>query len=48
MKIAREHAINYIVHAISILDLDLLAQIIRPRADAVADKIEVEQYLYDF
>ena len=48
MKIPREFTINYIVHAISILDLDLLAQILRPLADSVAEKIEVEQYIHDF
>ena len=48
MKIPREFTINYIVHAISIIDLDLLAQILRPLADSVAEKIEVEQYIHDF
>ena len=48
MKIPREYTINYIDHAISILDLDLLSQILKPLADSVADKIEVAQYIYDF
>jgi len=48
MKIPREFTLNYIVHAISILDLDLLTQILRPLADSVAEKIEVEQYIHDF
>jgi hypothetical protein len=48
MKIPREFTINYIVHAISILDLDLLTQILRPLADSVAEKVEVEQYIHDF
>ncbi len=48
MKIPREFTINYIVHAISILDLDLLTQILRPLAHSVADKCEVGQYLHDF
>ncbi len=48
MKIPREFTLNYIVHAISILDLDLLTQILRPLADSVAEKIEVAQYIYDF
>ena len=48
MKIPREYTINYIVHAISILDLDLLSQILKPLADSVADKIEVAQYIYDY
>ncbi len=29
-------------------DLDMLAQILKPLADSVADKMEVAQYLYDF
>ncbi len=48
MKIPREFTINYIVHAISILDLDLLTQILRPLAHSVEDKCEVGQYLHDF
>ena len=48
MKIPREYTINYIVHAISILDLDLLTQILRPLADSVAEKVEAEQYIHDF
>jgi hypothetical protein len=48
MKTPREFTINYIVHATSILDLDLLTQILRPLADSVAEKVEVEQYIHDF
>ena len=48
MKIPREYTINYIVHAISILDLDLLSQILRPLAGSVAEKVEVAQYIFDF
>ena len=48
MKIPREYTINYIVHAISILDLDLLSQILKPLADSVAEKVEVAQYIFDF
>ena len=48
MKIPREFTLNYIVHAISILDLDLLTKILRPLADSVAEKIEVELYIHDF
>lgn len=48
MKIPREYTINYIVHAISILDLDLLSQILKPLADSVAEKVEVAQYIHDF
>ncbi len=48
MKIPREYTINYIVHAISILDLDLLTQILRPLANSVVEKVEVELYIHDF
>jgi hypothetical protein len=48
MKILPEHRINYIVHAISILDLNLLEQILKPLAHSVVDKCEVGQYLFDF
>ena len=48
MKIPLKYTINYIVHAISILDLDLLTQILSPLADAVAEKVQVAQYLPDF
>ena len=48
MKIEKEYTIYYLVHAISILDMDLLSQLLRPLADSVADKIEAAQYLYDF
>ena len=48
MKIPSKYNINYIVHAISILNLDLLTQILRPLADSVADKVEVAQYIHDF
>lgn len=48
MKIPRKYTINYIVHAISILDLDLLTQILSPLADAVAEKVQVAQYIPDF
>ena len=48
MKILPKHRINYIVHAISILDLPLLEQILKPLAHSVVDKCEVGQYLFDF
>lgn len=48
MKIEEKYIINYIVHAISILDLVLLEQILRPLAHSVEDKCEVGQYLHDF
>lgn len=48
MKVEKEYTIYYIVHAISVLDIDLLSQILRPLAKSVAEKVEVEQYIYDF
>jgi hypothetical protein len=48
MKVEKEYTIYYIVHAISVLDIDLLSQILRPLAKSVADKIVVAQYLHDF
>lgn len=48
MKVEKEYTIYYIVHAISVLDIDLLSQILRPLADSVAERVEVEQYIYDF
>ena len=48
MKIEKGYGIYFIVHAISILDMDLLSQLLRPLADSVADKIEVAQYIHDF
>jgi hypothetical protein len=48
MKIEKKYTINYIVHAISILDLDLITQILKPLVCDIDDKIELEQYLLDF
>ena len=48
MKIEKKYTINYIVHAISILDLDLIEQILRPLVCDIDDKIELAQYLFDF
>ena len=48
MKIEEKYIINYIVHAISILDLTFLEQILRPLAHDVEDKVNLAQYLLDF
>jgi len=48
MKVEKEYTIYYIVHAISILDLDLLTQILRPLARTAGDKVKIAQYLHDF
>lgn len=48
MKVEKEYTIYYIVHAISVLDINFVSQILRPLAVTVADKIEVALYLHDF
>jgi CRISPR/Cas system-associated endonuclease Cas3-HD len=48
MKVEKEYTIYYIVHAISVLDKDLLSQILRPLAKSVGDKVKIAQYLHDF
>lgn len=48
MKIEKKYTINYIVHAISTLDLELLTQILTPLAHSVYHKSEVSQILYEF
>lgn len=48
MKIPREFTINYIVHAISILDLELLTQILTPLANSVSQKVEVSKIFFEF
>ncbi len=47
MKIEKQYLKNYIIHAISTMDLALLEQIIRPLAHTVKNKCEVGQYLFD-
>lgn len=48
MKVEKGYGIYFIVHAISVLDLDLLSQILRPLADSITEKVEVAQYIHDF
>jgi len=48
MKIEKKYTINYIVHAISTLDLELLTQILTPLAHSVSQKVEVSQILFEF
>jgi hypothetical protein len=48
MKVEKEYTIYYIVHAISVLDIDLLSQILRPLANSVSQKVEVSQILFEF
>ena len=47
MKIKKKYTLNFIVHAISVMDLVLLEEILRPLAHTVKDKCEVGQYLFD-
>jgi hypothetical protein len=48
MKIEKRYLKNYIVHAISILDLDMLNQLLRPIPKTIKDKIEISGYLHNF
>lgn len=48
MKIEKQYLKNYIVHAISILDLELLYQLLKPIPKTIKDKIEFSSYLHDF
>jgi hypothetical protein len=48
MKIEKNYLKNYIVHAISILDLEMLNQLLRPISKTIIDKIEISSYLHDF
>ena len=47
MKIKKKYTLNFIVHAISVMDLVLLEEILRPLAHTVKDKCEVGQYMFD-
>ena len=48
MKIDKQYLKNYIVHAISILDLEMLNQLLKPIPKTIKDKIEIKSYLHDF
>ena len=48
MKIEKGNGIYYIVHAISVMDLELLTQILRPLANSAYQKIEVSKILFEF
>jgi hypothetical protein len=48
MKIEKNYLKNYIVHAISILDLEMLNQLLRPIPKTIKDKIEISGYLHNF
>ena len=48
MKIDKQYLKNYIVHAISILDLEMLNQLLKPIPKTIKNKIEINSYLHDF
>ncbi len=48
MKIEKQYLKNYIVHAISILDFEMLKQILRSIPTSIKDKIEMNLYLHNF
>lgn len=48
MKIEKQYLKNYIVHAISILDLEMLNQLLKPIPKTIKDKIEINSYLHNF
>lgn len=48
MKIEKQYLKNYLVHAISILDLEMLNQLLNPMPKSIKDKIEISSYLHDF
>jgi hypothetical protein len=48
MKIEKQYLKNYIVHAISILELDLLKQLMSQLPKTIKDKIEISSYLHTF
>ena len=48
MNIEKKYLKNYIVHAISILDLEMLNQLLKPIPKTIKDKIEINSYLHDF
>lgn len=48
MKIEKQYLKNYLVHAISILDLEMLNQLLKPIPKTIKDKIEISSYLHDF
>jgi hypothetical protein len=48
MKIENQYLKNYIVHAISVLDLEMLKKIMRSIPASIKDKIEMNLYLHNF
>jgi hypothetical protein len=48
MKIEKGYGIYYIVHAISVMDMDLLKQLYKQIAIHDFDKMEVSDYIRDF
>jgi hypothetical protein len=48
MKIEKQYSKNFLVHAISILDLDLIKQILKSVPTKKKDKVEMNFYLRNF
>jgi hypothetical protein len=48
MKIEKQYCKNFLVHAISILDLDLIKQILKAVPTKKKDKVEMNFYLRNF
>lgn len=48
MKIPKEYTINYIVHAISILDIQLLAEVLDPIPQNIKDKIDIAHIIFRY
>jgi hypothetical protein len=48
MKIEKQYSKNFLVHAISILDLDLIKQILKSVPTKKKDKVEMNFYLHNF
>ena len=48
MKIEKQYYKNFLVHAISILDLDLIKQILKAVPTKKKDKVEMSLYLHNF
>lgn len=48
MKIEKKYYKNFLVHAISILDLDLIKQILKAVPTKKKDKVEMNFYLHNF
>ena len=48
MKIEKGYTIPYVVHAISVMDLELLRKILLQKATTVFERSKIGTYLFDF